>query len=159
LTNAIPLIIRESSATSSAALALTDALSARLAAITGDEGRTHFTPDASDARACFLLAMADDVAVGCGALRPLHIDGQSDTAEIKRMYASMSGRGIGRDLLLALEERARNFGYRRVVLETRRINKAAVTFYLRQGYTVCANYGPYVGRDDAVCFSKVLVSD
>jgi hypothetical protein len=44
MTSSLPITIRECSATSSAALALTDALSARLAAITGDEGRSNFQP-------------------------------------------------------------------------------------------------------------------
>ncbi|MEG3132646.1 hypothetical protein SC206_03565 [Rouxiella sp. T17] len=32
----------------------------------------------------------------------------------------------------------------------------AVNFYLKHGYKQKANYGPYVGREEAVCFSKLL---
>lgn len=135
------------------ALGLIDALSRRLAEITGSDGRSHFTPEALGPRSCFLIAMDGEEAVGCGALRPLE---PADIGEIKRMYALVPGRGIGSRVLAALEERARGFGYRVMRLETRKVNRAAVAFYLRHGYAVCANYGPYVGRDDAVCFEKRL---
>jgi ribosomal protein S18 acetylase RimI-like enzyme len=140
--------------TDSAALGLIDALSARLAEITGSDGRSHFTPEAQGPRSCFLIAMDGGEAVGCGALRPLE---PGDIGEIKRMYAHVPGRGIGSRVLAALEERARGFGYRVLRLETRKVNQAAVAFYLRHGYAVCENYGPYVGRIEAVCFEKRLV--
>jgi putative acetyltransferase len=110
------------------------------------------------AGACFLLAMRDGEAVGCGALRPLGLAGRADVGEIKRMYAHVAGCGIGSALLRALEQRARAYGYRTLVLSTRVVNQAAVGFYMRHGYIVCDNYGPYVGRQDAVCFEKQLVS-
>ena len=146
--------------TDSAAVGLIDALSARLAAITGNDGRSHFQPDAQAPRACFLLAMDGTAPVGCGALRPLDAgdgDAAADVGEIKRMYAHLPGRGIGSLLLAALEDRARGFGYRLLRLETRKVNEAAVAFYLRHGYAVCDNYGPYVGRAEAVCFEKRLL--
>lgn len=147
------IAIVDSQPTDYAALALIDALSARLAEITGSDGRTHFTSKALGPRSCFLIAMDGAEAVGCGALRPLE---PADIGEIKRMYAHVAGRGIGSRLLTALEERARGFGYRLLRLETRKVNQAAVAFYLRHGYAVCENYGPYVGRIDAVCFEKKL---
>jgi ribosomal protein S18 acetylase RimI-like enzyme len=147
------IAIVDSQPTDSAALGLIDALSGRLAEITGSDGRTHFTPEALGPRACFLIAMDGAEAVGCGALRPLE---PGDIGEIKRMYARVPGRGIGSRVLAALEERARGFGYRVVRLETRKVNQAAVAFYLRHGYAVCDNYGPYVGREEAVCFEKRL---
>lgn len=153
------ITIVDSQPTDSAALGLIDALSARLAAITGSDGRSHFQPDAQAPRSCFLLAMDGAEPVGCGALRPLDAgDADADVGEIKRMYAHRPGRGIGSLLLAALEDRARGFGYRLLRLETRKVNAAAVAFYLRHGYAVCDNYGPYVGREDAVCFEKRLRS-
>jgi ribosomal protein S18 acetylase RimI-like enzyme len=147
------IAIVDSQPTDGAALGLISALSGRLAEITGSDGRTHFTPEALGPRACFLIAMDGAEAVGCGALRPLE---PGDIGEIKRMYARVPGRGIGSRVLAALEERARGFGYRVVRLETRKVNQAAVAFYLRHGYAVCHNYGPYVGREEAVCFEKRL---
>jgi putative acetyltransferase len=135
------------------ALALLDALSEVLRGITGSSGRGSFDPgEMAHPRAVFVVAREDGVAVGCGALREV----AADTAEIKRMYAATPGRGIGRAILSDLERRAREMGYRRVVVETRRCNEAAVRFYLRQGYAVGENYGRYRGRPEAVCFYKVL---
>lgn len=151
------ITIIDSQPTDSAALGLIDALSTRLAEITGSDGRSHFTPEALGPRSCFLIAMDGEEAVGCGALRPLGLP-DAAAGEIKRMYARVAGRGIGSRLLAALEDRARGFGYRLLRLETRKVNHAAVAFYLRHGYTVCDNYGPYVGRLDAVCFEKQLLT-
>lgn len=148
--------IADSAADAPAALALMAQLSARLAAMTGDDGRGHFSIEPAAPGTAFVLALEGDVAVGCGALRPLAGNGR--VAEIKRMYASRPGAGIGTALLAALEERALAHGYAQVWLETRAVNQGAVAFYLRHGYLVRDNYGPYVGRPEAVCFGKVLAA-
>jgi ribosomal protein S18 acetylase RimI-like enzyme len=144
----------ETSPTDADAVALLHELSARLQAITGDGGSSNFnvvSVQSDDAR--FVVAYLDGRAAGCGALRPL----APDICEIKRMYARTSGQGIGRLILQRLEQLAAALGYREVWLETRRVNTAAVSFYLRHGYAVRANYGVYVGRLDAICFAKQLV--
>lgn len=129
-------------------------LSARLAAVTGDDGRSHFAIEPAAPGALFLLAMARGRAVGCGALRP--VNGEPGVAEVKRMYAATPGQGVGAALLRALEERAALAGCHAVWLETRAVNQRAVRFYLGQGYAVRDNYGPYIGRAEAVCFEKNL---
>ena len=133
---------------------LLDALSDTLRRITGSSGRASFSDDdVRGARACFLLARDEQGrAVGCGALRPL--DG--DAAELKRMFARPGTQGVGHALLEALEERARQLGYRVMRLETRRVNQRALAFYARHGYCPIANYGRYQGRDEAVCMEKAL---
>lgn len=155
-TSGTTLTIIDTQPTDGAARVMIDALSARLAAITWSDGRSGFQADALAPRACFLLAMRGTEPVGCGALRPLGLPDAVDVGEIKRMYAHLPGCGIGSRLLAALEDRARGFGYRVLRLETRRVNEAAVAFYLRHGYAVCENYGPYVGRAEAVCFEKQM---
>jgi ribosomal protein S18 acetylase RimI-like enzyme len=47
-------------------------------------------------------------------------------------------------------------GYSELWLETRLINHKAVRFYEKNGYVRIENYGPYIGRKEAVCFSKAL---
>ena len=130
---------------------LVDELSHALAAITGDSGASSFSAaDTRVARSCFVIARAGDgTLLGCGALRPL----DENTGEIKRMYAR-PGSGAGARLLAFLEREAAQFGYRRLWLETRKVNTKAVAFYLKQGYTEIPNYGKYIGRDDAVCLGK-----
>lgn len=130
------------------------ALSATLADVTGDSGQSSFDPD--DVRgegACFIIArdVAGD-AVGCGAYRRL----DKDIAEMKRMFASPSTKGVGAAMLFYLEASARNKGYTQCWLETRRVNARAVKFYLRHGYQEIENFGKYVGRPEAICFGKIL---
>jgi len=128
-------------------------LGAALAAITGSDGSASFDAAAvRGERACFLVAYdADGLAVGCGALRSL----SGDVAELKRMYAR-PGSGAGRFILEALERQALDFGYTEAWLETRKVNRRAVAFYAKHGYRVIPNYGKYIGRDEAVCFGKIL---
>ncbi|MEJ5070350.1 GNAT family N-acetyltransferase [Leclercia adecarboxylata] len=148
------ITIEKSSPTSADSQALIEQLSAELAAITGDSGKSHFNPqDVSGARAVWAVAKDENNhPVGCGALRPL----SDTTAELKRMFSSRAYPGTGAAMLAWLEEAARTMGYRELWLETRKINTRAVQFYLKHGYTQIANYGPYVGREEAICLAKRL---
>ena len=128
-------------------------LDAALAAICGDSGAGSFDPaDVRGPRSVFLVARADGVALGCGALRPL----APGVAELKRMYARPAS-GAGRFLLAALEEQAVAFGYRAVWLSTRRVNERALAFYARHGYLPVANYGKYASRAASVCLGKRFI--
>ncbi|WP_312757790.1 GNAT family N-acetyltransferase [Pantoea brenneri] len=135
-------------------LDLIEKLSAELAAITGDSGKRHFTSESLlGERSLWVVARnKQGNAVGCGAIRPL----ANDIAELKRMFSDRSSAGIGHALLTFLETTARGMGYRELWLETRRINHRAVEFYSKNGYSVIENYGPYIGRGEAVCFAKTL---
>lgn len=128
-------------------------LGAALAAITGDSGASSFDAhDMRDPRAVFLLARdAQGVAVGCGALRPLH----GDVGELKRMYAR-PGSGAGKHILAALEWHAVVLGYGEIWLSTRRVNQRAVDFYRRHGYVPIPGYGKYVGSQVSVCLGRWL---
>ena len=136
------------------ARALIDELSAALAAITGDSGRSSF--DVADVRvagALFAVARnAQGQVVGCGAFRPL----TADVAELKRMYARPGNPGAGSALLAFLEAAATALNYRAVWLETRAVNQRAVGFYRARGYAPIPNYGKYIGNAAAVCLAKRL---
>jgi ribosomal protein S18 acetylase RimI-like enzyme len=106
-------------------------------------------------RSVFLVAQAGGEAVGCGGLRPV-ID---EVCEIKRMYAKYRGQGIGGEILHKLESYAQKYGYKTIWLETRKVNENAVRFYLQQGYRVRSNYGKYIGRNEAICFEKVIAEE
>jgi ribosomal protein S18 acetylase RimI-like enzyme len=136
------------------AVALIDELSAALAAITGDSGRSSFDlGDVRAARALFVVARnGGGQAVGCGAFRPL-ADG---IAEVKRMYSRPGNPGVGSALLAFLEAQAAVLGYRAIWLETRAVNQRAVGFYRARGYAQMTNYGKYAGNDQAVCLGKQL---
>ncbi len=133
---------------------LIEKLSAELAAITGDSGKSNFTIDSMDGdRSLWVLARNEKGdATGCGAIRPL----TENIAELKRMFSDRSAPGVGKALLNFLETSAKNMGYTEIWLETRHVNHQAVNFYKNNGYVLIENYGPYIGRDEAVCFSKIL---
>lgn len=151
----IELSIAQEDPCSTAAKELIEELSATLAAITGDNGKSSFDPeDVLGPQARFLLARnAAGLPLGCGAIRPI----QDGVAEIKRMYARPGHRGTGSALLIALEAEAQALGYLVLWLETRLVNQRAVDFYEARGYRQIPNYGRYMGNPLAVCFEKRLV--
>lgn len=51
--------------------------------------------------------------------------------------AHYRGRGIGRELVARVIDRARNAGMRAVWLETSSVNAPAIAFYRRLGFTLC----------------------
>jgi len=133
---------------------LIEKLSAELASITGNSGKSNFSIDSMD-QGRSLWAVARDSrgnATGCGAIRPL----TENIAELKIMYSDRSSSGIGHAVLTFLETSAKSMGYKEIWLETRLVNHKAVNFYQKNGYVQIKNYGPYVGREEAVCFAKLL---
>ncbi|MHB8128819.1 MAG: GNAT family N-acetyltransferase [Mobilitalea sp.] len=132
---------------------LIDELSNELNEITGNSGRGSFdNSDVDKQRSMFVIAREDEKAVGCGAFREI----SSDTAEIKRMYVRTKSRGIGEKILIYLEEKAKEYGYCKIVLETRKCNQNAVKFYLNNGYEEIKNYGKYENSYESICFEKKL---
>lgn len=87
-----------------------------------------FTPPAGT----FLLVRLDGALVGCGGFKRE----ASGAAYIKRMWVAPEarGHGLGRQLLHALEEKARALGYRMVRLETEKTLTEAQQLYRSSGY-------------------------
>jgi len=79
-----------------------------------------------------LVARLREEAVGCGALK-FHED---RVGEIKRMWVAKSARGLGlgRRLLVALEQEAREAGMTVLHLETNRTLVEAIELYRHAGY-------------------------
>jgi len=147
-------LIKSEDPASTAASGLIEELSAALASITGDSGKSSFDPD--DVRgqtARFVVARTHEgIAVGCGAFRPLH----TGVAEIKRMYAKPGTTGVGQAILSHLEQEATTLGYEHLWLATRVVNARAVCFYERHGYQRIPSFGKYKGNAAAVCMAKSL---
>ena len=83
----------------------------------------------------------------------------SDTdVEIKRVWVEPEYRGkhIARDMMGKIEDKAREFGYKRTILQTREIMKDAVGLYERIGYSRIENYPPYDTLLGAICMAKEL---
>jgi GNAT superfamily N-acetyltransferase len=86
------------------------------------------------------LAVKGDVVVGCIALRPLQEIPES--AEVKRLYVRPPWRseGIAAMLLEALEDYARQTGYKWLYLDSKDDLQAALQFYQKHGYVPCERY-------------------
>ncbi|MEP6699290.1 MAG: GNAT family N-acetyltransferase [Verrucomicrobiota bacterium] len=110
--------------------------------------------DFASARSAFVIANVNGAVAGCGAIRPL----QDNVAEVRRMFVEPKMRqlGIGRKIMSALEEIARELKYDALQLETGLRQPPAIRLYESAGYERIAPYGRY--RDDplSVCFKKNL---
>ncbi|MDP3403229.1 MAG: GNAT family N-acetyltransferase [Brevundimonas sp.] len=93
---------------------------------------------ASPTGALLLAHDASGEPIGCVGLRPLD-DG---TCEMKRLFVSPAGRGLGlgRALMLAAIDVARAQGYREMQLDTLPTMAAAQTLYRRAGFEPMAAY-------------------
>ena len=123
-------------------------------------GQDDADPDGLDARqlaaphGTFVVAWSGPDPVGCGALRRA----DERVGEIKRMYVrpAWRRRGVGRAVLLAVEARARDLGYERLILETGTRQPEAVRLYARAGYAPIAPYGAYRWSPLSRCFARTL---
>jgi putative acetyltransferase len=103
----------------------------------------------------FLVLRDDDGrAVACGGIARF----DRARGELKRMYVvpELRGRGLGRLLLVELEQAARRLGYRSVVLETGDLQPEALGLYETSGYERIPCYPPYDSRALSLCFEKSL---
>jgi putative acetyltransferase len=111
---------------------------------------------APDDDSVYLVAVVDGRAVACAAWRALS-DG---VAELRRMYVrpSYRGRGIARQLIVAVEEDALAAGRPVIRLETGRLRAAPIALYRSSGYTPIPAYGEYAGNPYSLCFEKRLAA-
>ena len=81
-----------------------------------------------------MARVLDDRPVGCGAVRKL----DETTGEIKRMWVDPAarGRGVGRQLLRALEGAAVELGCETVYLDTSAHLVEAIALYRSFGYEI-----------------------
>lgn len=104
----------------------------------------------------FLVARLDGKAIACGGLR--RVDGS--TAEIKRMYVKPENRktGLARRILAALERRAEQQGYERIILESGTAQPDACALYESSGYERIEPYGVWKDSPESICYSKKLTA-
>jgi ribosomal protein S18 acetylase RimI-like enzyme len=116
----------------------------------GQDGQVTVVRDG----AAYLVGVVGGRAVACGAWQHL----EPGVAELKRMYVrpAYRGRGIARQLVVALEEEALAADLRVVRLETGTYLPAAIALYRSSGYRPIPTYGEYVGNPYSVCFEKHL---
>jgi putative acetyltransferase len=107
----------------------------------------------------FLGAWHGETLVGCGAVRLMPAEAQTDGrpyGEIKRMFVSPARRGerIGQKLLDALERTLRERGIDRALLESGPPQVEALRLYSRCGYAPRAAFGGYPDNAAASVFME-----
>ncbi len=102
-----------------------------------------------------IIVYDGEIPVGCGSFKIF----SPGIAEIKRMYVRESHRqqGTAALILQKLEEWAKQSNFEECILDTGKKMKPAVQFYLKNGYNIIENFGPYRGVESSVCFSKKLI--
>lgn len=97
------------------------------------------------------MAYRGQTLIGTGAL----IREDEATGRIVRMSVAIAERraGVGTLILRELEARAKQRGFRRIVLETTATWDEVIAFYVRNGYTTLGE------RDGDRHFEKLLASE
>lgn len=133
---------------------LVSLLDADLAERDGAEHGFYHAFNAIDSLQYVVVLYENDVAVSCGAIKPI----APGSMEVKRMYCLPVARrkGFAIAVLKALEKWASEMGYSACVLETGKKQPEAIALYHKAGYTIIPNYGQYAGVENSVCFKKII---
>lgn len=101
-----------------------------------------------------VIAYENEQAVGCGAIKEY----EEGVMEVKRMFVPLEkrGKGIASLVLTALEDWAKELGYKKCILETGEKQPEAIRLYHKNNYQVIKNYGQYAAVESSVCFEKEL---
>jgi len=103
-------------------------------------------------RGIYLIGYVGGQPVVSGALRPI----DDETVEIRRIFVSQKARrsGAARKMLIALEEKAYEFGYKVMRLETGNRQSQAMALYESYGFHRIEPFGEYRDNPTSVCFEK-----
>ena len=101
-----------------------------------------------------LIAYDDGKAVGCAGLK--RYDDKS--TGIKRVWVQPEYRRqhIADKMMQLVEQKTKEQGFARVILQTRPQMTEAVGMYTKRGYKLIENYPPYDKLVGAVCYAKEL---
>lgn len=92
-----------------------------------------------------LLETADGTLLGTVGLYPM----DETTVELRKMYLSpqLRGKGIGKQTLQRMVEKAKELGFKKIYLETASVLKEAVGLYEKFGFTpTCEKHTPRCDR-------------
>jgi ribosomal protein S18 acetylase RimI-like enzyme len=92
----------------------------------------------SEPAGCIILCYDNNEPIGCIALRKF----EGDTCEMKRLYLrpEARGKGSGRVMANKIVEKAKQFGYKKIRLDTIETMKEAIALYKTMGFKVIAPY-------------------
>jgi len=94
------------------------------------------------------------IPVACGGFKEYDVK----TIELKRIFVLNEYRkqGLSKLIIDTLEMTAIDKGFTVSILETGVKQHEAISLYLKKGYHVIDNYGPYIGDANSVCMKKIL---
>ena len=133
-------------------------LNAALLELTPPEHCYHMTlEEMAETSTTVFVAREHDVAIACGALKR-HA---GRIGEVKRMYTrpECQGRGIGGQIVAAIEALAKKEGLTRLVLETGDRHHAAYRVYERAGFRRCGPVLDYPDSGWSVFYEKPLLRE
>lgn len=135
-------------------IALVKELDADLAIRDGDEHAFYAQFNKIAPLRHAVVAYQGSLPVACGAIKEI----EPGVMEVKRMYTlpGHRGKGFAVQVLNALEEWAKELGYKQCTLETGVRQPEAIALYKKCGYHLIPNYGQYAGVENSVCFLKDL---
>lgn len=122
----------------------------------GSENRKSFIPyNALNDIHDVVIVYDNEMAVACASFKEY----DPETVEIKRVWVNEKYRRqhISKRMMEMLEQRAKDKGYKRAVLQTREKCVEAVNLYQGTGYRLIENYPPYDKMELAVCYGKNLL--
>lgn len=107
----------------------------------------------SDIHDVFVL-YEDEKPVRCASFKEY----EPGIAEVKRVFVHDTYRGLGlsKILMQVVEQKAIQFGYKELILETGDALVAAHGLYRSLGFDVIPNYGQYEDMKESVCMRKIL---
>lgn len=82
----------------------------------------------------YTILTEDDIVIGGVGMAVF--EGIPDTAELQKLYLinRVKGRGLGRELILHIENKAREIGFKNMYLETHTNLDIAIMLYEKMGY-------------------------
>lgn len=135
-------------------VSLTEELDAEFSVKNGEKQNQYNEFNRLEGIKDIVLAYAGNKAVGCGSIKRY-----SDSEyEVKRVYVKKEfrGNGISKQIMKALETKAKKKGLKALILETNRTFIEAVGLYKGLGYKEIENYGQYKNMTASVCLKKDL---
>ncbi len=101
-----------------------------------------------------LVGYQNNIPAACGAIKQFDLD----TMEIKRMYVPAEHRrfGYALQILVALQNWAKELRYTKCILETGYAQPEAIALYHKAEFNIIPNYSQYEGIENSICFGKDL---
>lgn len=101
-----------------------------------------------------IVVYIDDKPAGAGAIRKY----DEDSIELKRVFVrpEVQGNGVGTNLVKELIDWASELGFKKMILETGELLVEAKHVYLKCGFEIIPNYGPYKNMPESLCMGLDL---